>query len=123
MNDALMIVGIAMIVLAIALFVLDFCAYARKRMNESFGMIWMWIALVFLILGVVLLAVPKLQTVWAAGIIYGLILIFLIFKVTKVISVLVMKTQELAMQVSLLNQENERILQEIADIKEQAGND
>lgn len=121
--DTLTIVGIVMIGLAIALFILDFCAYARKKMNEGFGMTWTLIALVVLILGIVLLtAVQNPGACWAAAVVFGLLIILLVFKVTKVVSVLVMKTQELAMQVSLLNQENERILQEIADMKEQIKN-
>lgn len=121
--DALTVVGIVMIVLAMVLFILDFCAYARKKMNEGFGMAWTLIALVVLILGIVLLtAAQNPKACWAATVIFGLLIIFLVFEITKVVSVLVMKTQELAMQVSLLNQENERILQEIADMKEQKKN-
>ena len=44
-----------------------------------------------------------------------LLLLILLFKLSKVVSVLSMKNRELAMQVSLLNQENERILHRLGD--------
>ena len=42
-----------------------------------------------------------------------LLLLFLLFEVSRMISTLSMKNQELAMQVSLLNQENEKILRRL----------
>ena len=42
-----------------------------------------------------------------------------LFGFSLAISILIMKNQELAMQVSLLNQENESILQELMSAKEQ----
>lgn len=43
-------------------------------------------------------------------------LILFLFKISEYVSVLSRKNQELAMQVSLLNQENERILTELQQL-------
>ena len=48
----------------------------------------------------------------------GLFLLFVVFAICKSVSVLIMKNRELAMQVSLLNQENERILHELGILKD-----
>ena len=43
----------------------------------------------------------------------GLLIVWGVYQMTIQISSLLMKNQELAMQVSLLNQENERIIKEL----------
>lgn len=70
--------------------------------------------------GIVLIAAEQsITTVLAIVIFLGILLVLSLFGFSQAISVLVMKNQELAMQVSLLNQENESILQELTTAKEQ----
>ena len=114
------VVGIAMIVLGGALIIWSFVAYAKHRLTENFGMVWGLAALCLTAAGIVLLVAEKSLTVLTAVAVFlGVMLVLSLFGFSQVISVLIMKNQELAMQVSLLNQENESILRELTAEKEQ----
>lgn len=114
------IAGIAMIVLGGLLLIWSFLAYAKHRLTENFGMIWGLAALCLIIAGIVLaVAGGSFMAVAAVVVLLGVILVLCLFGFSQVISILIMKNQELAMQVSLLNQENESILQELMMTKEQ----
>lgn len=118
------IAGIVMIILGLLLFVWSFLAYAKRKMTENFGMVWGFSALCLLIIGIVLLVTgPSPVTVFVAAAFLGVLLAFGLFGLSIAVSVLIMKNQELAMHVSLLNQENESILQELAAKKETDGNE
>lgn len=110
------------IILGIVLLCLDFLAYAYKKITEGAGLAWGLFSVVVILVG----AIPALAK-WsniADGDNY--IAIFLIwtffvlglFFLTITVSQLQMKNQELAMQVSLLNQENEKILDVLQELKE-----
>lgn len=114
------IAGMAMIVLGGLLLIWSFLAYAKHRLTENFGMIWGLAALCLIIAGIVLaVAGGSFMAVTAVVVLLGVILVLCLFGFSQVISILIMKNQELAMQVSLLNQENESILQELMMTKEQ----
>lgn len=118
------IAGIAMIILSVLLLVWSFLAYAKHRMTENFGMIWGTAALCLLVTGIVLLAAGQSPvTVFVIVIFLGILLVLGLFGFSIAISILIMKNQELAMHVSLLNQENESILQELAAKKEKDGDE
>ncbi len=119
MMEIAKIAGIVMIVLSILLMIWSFLAYARHKMTENFGMIWGVAALCLLVAGIVLLnAGQKPAVVFGVIIFLGGVLVLSLFGFSLAISILIMKNQELAMHVSLLNQENESILQELASHKE-----
>lgn len=104
----------------ILLLFMDFSAFARKRMNETIGLGWALFGIVLILVGLV----PGLSgwsSVMADGAYAAFFLIIAaiilgIFGLSMSISVLLMKNQELAMQVSLLNQENERMLGELENL-------
>lgn len=105
----LIVIGIGIIMLSV-----DFLFYCRKRLIEKFSFAWGIFSVILILSG----AVPKFNG-WSrylsmeTGIFFivlGLILIFLFYSVSLVVSDLVVKNQELAMQVSLLNCEEERVL-------------
>ena len=113
------IAGIAMLVLGGLLLIWSFLAYARHRLTENFGMIWGLAAVCLIIAGIVLaVAGGSVMAVVTVVILLGIMLVLCLFGFSQAISVLIMKNQELAMQVSLLNQENESILQELMMTKE-----
>lgn len=119
--EMMRVVGIVIIALGVLILTGGFLAYARHRLTESFGMVWGLIAVCLLAVGIVLLV--SRQGVTAACVIAVLLFVLLVmglFGLSQVVSVLLMKNQELAMQVSLLNQENESILQELAAEKEKS---
>ena len=111
--------GLAMIGLAVIIAVLSFLLYARKKMTDSFGMIWWLIAMVLGALGIILMVVEhdyNLICMIVAAI--CILLLTLIFITSRMVSELMMKVRELAMQVALLNQENDSILRELKALEE-----
>ena len=114
------IAGITMIVSGVSLLLWSFVAYARHRLTENFGMVWGLAALCLTAAGIVLTVAGKnFAAVAVVAVLLGVLLVLCLFGFSQAISVLIMKNQELAMQVSLLNQENESILQELMTAKEQ----
>ncbi len=108
------VLRIAVVVTGCLFLVLNLVTYVKKRLTEKFTWLWTLFAVVLILSGVV----PGLYD-WsstmnssgyiAAGIIAVLVIQF-IFIITKEIAELKKRNKELAMHVSLLNQENERIL-------------
>ena len=93
---------------------------ARRKMNESFVLVWGVVSIVIILAGILLR-----PSGWVNYISYtGLVLVLLIFFCVTYaayyfslrISELTRKNQELAIQVSLLNQENERILKRLSEM-------
>ena len=108
------IIRILMVGTGLLFLVLAFWAYTRQKLNDSMALIWAFVSIALVITG----AVPAVSKHLSESLlifmfIICLLLLFLLFKVSKAVSVLSMKNQELAMQVSLLNQENERILHKL----------
>lgn len=89
----------------------DINAYVRQKLTDTIGLLWAFVSVALILTGVV--SVPgarEKEYLVVLLLAVCLLLLILLFKLSKVVSVLSMKNQELAMQVSLLNQENERIL-------------
>ena len=108
------IIRILMVGTGILFLVLAFWAYTRQKLNDSMALIWAFVSIALVITGAVPAVSKHLnESLLIFMFIICLILLFLLFKVSKAVSVLSMKNQELAMQVSLLNQENERILHKL----------
>lgn len=94
-----------------------FVSLAKRKMKESIGMCWSIVGG-----GMILLAVVPGLSGWSnvipkeaalAWVLGGIAVLWLVFMLSRHVSTLMMKNQELAMQVSLLNQENERILKQL----------
>ncbi len=106
-----------LIVVGIVIIVVDFIMYAIKKMGESYGLLWMFIGAFTLVVGII-------KRDWSAfsiidnkllipAIIIILIILLLLFLMSSTISVLTRQNQELAMHVSLLNQENEVLIKKL----------
>jgi len=112
--------GLAIIGLSVLIFIAAFFRYARKKMSDGFMMIWFLFSIAVLILGLVLVihgySSATMVAVVTASCIFLLIVIFI---TSSMVSELMMKVRELAMQVALLNQENDSMLQQINALKEQ----
>lgn len=120
----LVCIGIMMIGFSVLLMVLSFVEYARKKMSDSFLMMWMLIELGIFVLAIFLIVGGHLNTIGDLVILaIGILLFLLIFVLSKSVSELSMKTRELAMHVALLNQENERILQGIRELQKKVDED
>jgi hypothetical protein len=103
----------------IALLVVDFISFVYQKITVGIELCWSAFAVVLILLGVV----PGLSD-WSktipieavpAFLLISLAIIFSFFYLSCAISQLLRKNQELAMHVSLLNQENEIILQKLKE--------
>ena len=112
-----LVLRIIMVVAGCLFLILNFITYVKKNLTEKFTWMWTIFCIVMILSGIV----PGLNrwsfqfNSWgymALCIILVLIVQF-IFIITKEIANLKKRNKELAMHVSLLNQENERILAEL----------
>lgn len=114
-----MILKVLMIDFGIFLLIMDLFMYARQKLTDGIGLGWAIVSLALLVAGIVV-SLDDVCYLWSGAkniallmfAVFAVIILFL-FKISMAVSVVVVKNQELAMQVSLLNQENERILQEL----------
>lgn len=114
-----MILKVLMIGFGIFLLIMDLFMYARQKLTDVIGLGWAIVSLALLVAGIVV-SLDDVCYLWSGAknivllmfAVFAVIILFL-FKISMAVSVVVVKNQELAMQVSLLNQENERILQEL----------
>ena len=89
----------------------DINAYVRQKLTDTIGLLWAFVSVALILTGVASVPGAREEEYLVVLLLaVCLLLLILLFKLSKVVSVLSMKNQELAMQVSLLNQENERIL-------------
>lgn len=103
-------VGVLMMIITIA-------SLAKRRMNESFCLAWGVISLMLILAGILLHPSELDQFVSPIGLIIILIIFFsalyFVYFVSVKISTLSREKQELAIQVALLNQENQRIMERL----------
>lgn len=112
--EAIDIFRILCIATGVLFLVLDFRAYVRQKLTESIGLVWMLFSVILIVLGVSSGAFGVSDShIFLWIFLIAFILICLLFRISMAVSGLILKNQELAMQVSLLNQENERILHEL----------
>ncbi len=107
------------IIEGIVLLIVDFISFVYQKITVGIELCWSAFAVVLILLGIV----PGLSD-WRrvvpieavpAFILINLAVIFSFFYLSCAISQLLRKNQELAMHVSLINQENEIILQKLKE--------
>lgn len=103
--------------MGIGIMIVTFVLHAKKKLTVNLAVTWELLGIVAILSG----AVPRFSG-WSSRIGLGSLVVLLItallvlwgvYQMTIQISSLLMKNQELAILVSLLNQENERILREL----------
>ncbi len=114
------IVKFCVILVGIGIMAITFVLHAEKKLTVNLAVTWELLGIAAILSG----AVPKFSG-WSSRLSFGSLVVLLItaflvlwgvYQMTIQISSLIMKNQELAIQVSLLNQENERILQELENL-------
>ena len=119
MLDMWFYLGLALVGAGILILTAAFFRYARRKMSDGFMMVWFAISIVVFLLGIVLMVVGYSSAVIVTVVAtVGALLLLIIFVVSSMVSELMMKVRELAMQVALLNQENDSMLQQINKLKE-----
>ena len=117
------IVRIVVVCEGILILFVDFFAFVYRKLTEGIGLGWGFFACIFILLGIVpglsdWTAVLPVQLLPALGILQFVILAGMFYFSMKV-SELLRKNQELAMHVSLINQENERILGQLKRLRKE----
>lgn len=111
------IVKACVILMGIGIMIVTFVLHAKKKLTVNLAVTWELLGIASILSG----AVPRFSG-WSSRIGLGSLVVLLItallvlwgvYQMTIQISSLLMKNQELAILVSLLNQENERILREL----------
>lgn len=111
------IVKACVILMGIGIMIVTFVLHAKKKLTVNLAVTWELLGIAAILGG----AVPRFSG-WSSRIGLGSLVVLLItallvlwgvYQMTIQISSLLMKNQELAILVSLLNQENERILREL----------
>lgn len=111
------IVKACVILMGIGIMIVTFVLHAKKKLTVNLAVTWELLG----IAAILSRAVPRFSG-WSSRIGLGSLVVLLItallvlwgvYQMTIQISSLLMKNQELAILVSLLNQENERILREL----------
>lgn len=113
---------IFVIVLGCCLLLMALLSLAKRRMTELFCLAWGVLSTLMIIAAVLLkpyhleyfISVRTLFMIMTIiiGIVWGM------WFISTQVSLLMRKNQELAMQISLLNQDNEKILKELEDLQE-----
>jgi hypothetical protein len=118
--EASVVVRILVAAIGVILLAVDFLQYCRLKLKELFAFSWGVFALALIVFSVV----PGLSgwsralpaNAWPAVLFFGVLLIFMFYTTSEAISELILKNQELAMQVSLLNCENDRVLRTLRKV-------
>ena len=112
---------ILLIFLGCFLMIQTVLSLAKRKLKEQFCLLWGVIALFLIASGILLRPTLWNQYVSTQGmvviVIVGTCALWCLFYLSTQLSILSRKNQELAMQVSLLNQENEMLLDEIKRIE------
>ncbi len=117
------ILRLSFVLMGMVLLALDFLSFVFRKVTEGVGLLWIALSGALFFSGAVpglygwTKAVPKEAV--PALVLFASAFLLAAFYVSCLVSQLIRKNQELAMHVSLLNQENESILYELKKIKEQ----
>lgn len=118
------LINLATVLVGIILIGLVFYLMVNKKMTESQSVLWILIGIATIILGIfpgIINIVAKRFGIWYAPSISFLIayigLLFIVFKNTVLISIHSNQINELFMEVTLLNHENEKLKKELTAIR------
>lgn len=118
---------IGLIIVGVMIMIMSFVFHAKRKLTVNLAVVWEFLGFVLILIG----SVPVFSS-WChllargtviAMFVVGALALWGSYILCILISNLSMKNQELAMQVSLLNQENELMLKEIEKLKEDREND
>lgn len=108
---------IFMIGTGIALLAVILLSLAKRKMTEPFCLAWGLFAVLLLLAGSLLHPVELNRYISATGMLLLLLLVYSVlisfYALTRALSVLIRKNRELAMQVSILNEETEKMAEEL----------
>lgn len=111
---------IILIITGVYMMAITIISLSKRKMNESFCLAWGVLSTAVILAGVLLRPSEWIYYISELGMALVLIMLFAFlyaaYFVSLKVSELNRKNQELAIQVSLLNQENERILKNLSEL-------
>lgn len=112
---------IVLILLGCYLLVMTLLSLARRKMSEYFCLVWALMSVLMVLTGLLLKPSSIERFISARGFILIIIALFGVlwglWFISTQVSILIRKNQELAIQISLLNQDIERLSTEIEEYK------
>ena len=118
------ILQIIMIATGVILLIVTIGSLARRRMTDSFCLAWGLIALILVLAGIFLRPSELARYISTMGLLMvvaiGFCVVYVAYFMSTKVSELVRQNQELAIQVSLLVQENECILERMEQMETMA---
>lgn len=122
-----LVLQIILILLGGVLLFVTTTSLAVKRINEPFSLVWGLVAIVIICAGILLRPAGWNQYISSIGLVLALLivgtLLFGAFFSSCIVSQLMRKSNEMAMQISLLNQENEELRNLVSRLQEEESND
>ncbi len=114
------ILRIILFVMGVAMLVITVSSLAKRKINESFSLVWGIISVALIVMGIIISPVEWNDYISTGGLFLILVIMFSIvyaaYFTSIRISQLTRENTELAIQVSLLNQENQRILNRLKEM-------
>ena len=112
---------IFLIVLGICLFVMAILSLAKRKITEPFCLAWACVSVLLVICGI-LIEPSELERYISLRVLILILLItigvgWILWFISTQISILRRRNQEIAMQISLLNQDSERMMKKLEDLE------
>ena len=115
-----LVVKLGIAAAGLVLMVVSFLMHSYKKITVNYTVIWELLGIVLILIGCVpVFSEWTKRLASGTGLAFacvGAIFLFEEFRNSDMISQLLLKTREMAMQVSMLNQENERLVNELERI-------
>lgn len=123
MESGLMLCIVTMMT-GVLLLVSTISSLAKRKMTEPFCLTWGMVAVIIILAGLLLRPMQWNRYISGTGmllvILVGFCLIYGTYFMSLKVSELMRRNQELAIQVSLLNNENEQIVKQLEELKQTA---
>lgn len=123
MVDSGLILQIAMVITGVVLLCVTFSSLAKHRMTAPFSLTWGIVSVMFILAGILLRPAGWNQYISHAGLILlflvGACVIYGTLFVSFQVSTLMRKTNEMALLLSLMEQENEKLEERITCLEQQ----
>lgn len=122
-----LVLQIILVLLGGVLLFVTTTSLAVKRINEPFSLVWGLVAIVIICAGILLRPAGWNKYISSIGLVLALLivgtLLFGAFFSSCIVSQLMRKSNEMAMQISLLNQENEELRNLVSRLQEEESDD
>ena len=116
-----------LVVMGICLFVMAILSLAKRKMTEPFCLAWVCVSVLIVICGI-LIEPSELDRYISLRVLILILFItigvgWILWFISTQLSILRRRNQEIAMQISLLNQDSERMMKKLEDLEKSMDED